>query len=98
MAVMLTMTLWKDLGNIGQYVKVGWYAAPICGTLNGVLNLFVMLLSARMAVSLIFPLISAGGLVVTYLVSRFLYKEKLTKQKFAGFVLGAAAVVFLNIK
>lgn len=97
-AVMLSMALLKDRKNLKQHVKAGWYVAPICGALNGMVNLFVMILSARMAVSLMFPLISAGGLVVTYLVSRFVYKEKLTKLQFAGFVLGAAAVVLLNIK
>ena len=30
-------------------------------------------------------------------VSRFFYKEKLTKIQLAGFVFGLAAVVFLNI-
>jgi drug/metabolite transporter (DMT)-like permease len=96
--VMLSMALFKDRKNLKLHVKAGWYVAPICGALNGMVNLFVMILSARMAVSLMFPLISAGGLVVTYLVSRFVYKEKLTKLQFAGFVLGAAAVVLLNIK
>ena len=58
---------------------------------------FVMIRSGRLAVSLMFLLISAGGLVITYLVSRFIYKEKLTKIQFIGFVLGLSAVVFLNI-
>lgn len=97
-AVMLTMALLKDRKSIKLHAKAGWYIAPACGVMNGMVNLFVMILSARMAVSLMFPLISAGGLVVTYLVSRFGYKEKLTKSQFIGFVLGAAAVVFLNIR
>lgn len=96
-AVMLTVALWKDRKNIKLYAKAGWYIAPACGALNGMVNLFVMILSARMAVSLMFPLISAGGLVVTYIVSRFWYKEVLTKTQFIGFVFGAVAVVFLNI-
>ncbi len=95
---MLTMTLLIERKNLKLYAKAGWYRAPVCGGLNGMVNLFVMILSARMAVSLMFPLISAGGLIVTYLVSRFVYKEKLTKMQFIGFVLGAAAVVFLNIR
>jgi len=97
-ASMLVMALVKERENLKLNIKAGWYLAPLCGGLNGMVNLFVMILSARMAVSLMFPLISAGGLVVTYLVSRFVYKEKLTKLQFAGFLLGAAAVVFLNIK
>jgi len=56
-----------------------------------------MILSGRMPVSLMFSLISAGGLLVTYIVSKFLYKETLTKTQFVGFLFGLLAVVFLNI-
>ena len=64
---------------------------------NGVVNLFVMILSGIMPVSIMFPMVSAGGIIVTYLVSRFYYKEKLTKMQFAGFLTGLASIVFLNI-
>lgn len=95
--VMLLMTLFKERKDIKLFAKSGWHWALICGLLNGIVNLFVMILSGKMPVSLMFPLISAGGLIVTYLVSRFCYKEKLTKMQFIGFVFGLAAVVFLNI-
>ena len=95
--VMLVMSLIKEQKELKVYAKVGWHWALICGLLNGVVNLFVMILSGRMAVSLMFPLISAGGLAVTYIFSRFCYKEKLTKVQFVGFVFGLSAVVFLNI-
>lgn len=94
---MLVMSLLKERNKITIYAKAGWYWATACGLLNGIVNLFVMILSGRMAVSLIFPLISAGGFVGTYIVSRFFYKETLTKIQSAGFVIGLAAVVFLNI-
>jgi drug/metabolite transporter (DMT)-like permease len=94
---MLIVSLIKERKKIKVYAKYGWHWALICGLLNGMVNLFVMILSGRMAVSLMFPLISAGGLVVTYIVSRFCYKEKLTRVRFIGFILGLVAVVFLNI-
>lgn len=96
-AVMLIMTLFTEHKQIKHYAKSGWLWAIICGALNGMVNLFVMILSGRMSVSLMFPLISAGGLIVTYIVSRFFYKEKLTKIQFIGFIFGLTAVVFLNI-
>ncbi len=95
--VMLIMTLFTKQKDIKSFAKSGWHWAIICGVLNGMVNLFVMILSSRMPVSLMFPLISAGGLVVTYIVSRFFYKEKLTKIQSIGFIFGLAAVVFLNI-
>ena len=94
--VMLVMSLWKERKGIRQYAVTGWYWAILCGALNGMVNLFVMILSGRMPVSLMFPGICAGGLVLTYLASKFIYKEALTKTQFVGFLLGSAAIIFLN--
>ena len=95
--VMFTISLFQERRDIKFYVKSGWHWALICGVLNGMVNLFVMILSGRMSVSLMFPLISAGGLIVTYIVSRLFYKEKLTTIQLVGFIFGLAAVVLLNI-
>lgn len=94
---MIVLALITARKEIGTHVKAGWYLAIVCGLMNGTLNLFVMILTNRMPASLMFPLISAGGIVLTYLVSRFLYKETLTKTQFIGFVIGVASIIFLNI-
>lgn len=91
------ISLMKEKESISKYVKEGWCFGAFSGIFNGITNLFVMLLSSRMSASLMFPLISAGGIVVTYIISKFAYKEKLSKRQFIGFVLGVASVIFLNI-
>jgi len=87
----------KERTQFKFFVKSGWHLAIGCGIMNGLVNLFVMILSGRMPVSVMFPLVSAGGIIVTYFVSRLAYKETLSKLQFVGFVLGIASVVFLNI-
>ena len=77
--------------------KNGWYWAVLCGAFNGVVNLFVMLLMGRMPSSIMFPLISAGQIVFTFLVAIIIYKERLSRSQIAGLVFGILAVVFLNI-
>lgn len=79
------------------YVKCGLVLALLCGGANGLVNLFVMILSGLMPVSLMFPLISGGGIVLTYIISRLYYKEKLTKTQLIGFLCGTASVILLNI-
>lgn len=69
----------------------------ICGAANGAVNLFVMMLVGMMSASLVFPLVSAGGIILTALVSIFYYREKLSKMQIAGLVLGVAAVIFMNL-
>lgn len=87
----------KEHKDIKMVAKAGWHLAIACGFMNGIVNLFVMILSGIMPVSLMFPMISAGGIVVTYFVSRFFYKEKLTKTQLVGFVIGIVSIIFLNI-
>lgn len=94
---MLVMALLRNRRDLKLCVTSGWHLALVCGLLNGMVNLFVMILSHRMVASLMFPLISAGGLIITYLVSRFVYKEQLTTRQTVGFVFGLAAIVFLNL-
>ena len=94
--ILSILVIKKERKEIKAVAGVGWTALA-CGIANGIVNLFVMILSNIMPVSLMFPMISAGGIVITYLFSRFFYKEKLTKKQFAGFVIGMVSVVFLNL-
>lgn len=94
---MLVLSLFKERAIIKPTVKSGWYFMAICGIANGAVNLFVIMLSPLMNASLMFPLISAGGIVLTSLVSILLYKERLTLQQYIGMILGIGAIVFLNL-
>lgn len=95
--VLFFLTLFKERQSLKSYIKPGWYLSLACGTSNGVVNLFVMILSGLMPVSIMFPLISAGGIAATYAISKFLYKENLTKQQFIGLIIGIASIICLNI-
>lgn len=94
--ILSVLVLTKERHEIKIYAKAGWHIAIACGIANGVVNLFVMILSNLMPVSVMFPLVSAGGIIITYLISRFFYKEKLTKTQFVGFLIGIASVIFLS--
>ena len=63
--------LLRERKELKENLKAGWYLAVPCGLSNGLVNLFVMILSALMPVSVMFPLISVGGIVTTYLFARF---------------------------
>ena len=100
LAVTVIMTVaacFAERKDIIPCTKRGWYWMVLCGVANGVVNLLVMVLSTRMKASLMFPVISAGGIILTWVVSRFLYKEKLSVGQNVALVLGIAAVVFMNL-
>ena len=67
------------------------------GIINGLINLVVMILTPLLPNVVLFPSISAGGIVTAYFVSRFLYAEKLTRIQNIGFILGVFSIVLLNI-
>ena len=95
--IALTMALIKEHSLIKKQTVVTSALGVLCGGFNGAVNLMVMILSGRMQVSLMFPIISAGGIVVTYVISKVFYKEKLSRLQLVGFILGTVSVVLLNI-
>lgn len=87
----------KERDKLKGNVKYGLLCGLSCGVLNGIVNMLVMVLSGCMAISIMFPTISAGDVVLTYLISTFIFKEKLTVKQFVGFCFGVVSVIFLNL-
>lgn len=95
--VMGLMLLKSERHKVKHCAAKGWWCCVAGGALNGMVNLFVMILAGTMPVSLMYPIISAGGIVVTFFVSRWIYHEKLSRRQLIGFALGILSVVFLNL-
>ena len=71
--------------------------AAICGVFNGLTNFLVLVLNGKLPASVMFPVISAGGIVFIFLYSLFVYREKFKLTQIIGFVLGVGAIVLLNL-
>lgn len=79
------------------FKKTGWLAV-ICGLMNGLTNLLVIYLNPpRLPASVLFPVISGGGIVFTFLYAMIVYREKFKPMQIVGFVLGVASIVLLNL-
>ncbi len=92
------LSLKSEKQEISICLKTSTTYMVINGLANGLVNLFVMVLVSRgMAASIMFPVISGGGIVLTALVSIFVYKEKLTVNQYIGLLFGTASVVLMNI-
>ena len=78
-------------------MKRGGFIMVICGALNGAANLLVMLLVNRMNASVLYPVMSAGGVLLTFFVSLFIYKERLSVKQYISFAFGVGAIVLMNI-
>lgn len=92
---MLLVAMMRERENLMGNIKCGakWYS--LCGLANGAVNLLVMICTLPAAI--LFPTISAGGVVATFLVSFLFYKEKFSKLQYIGVLLGLLSVVILSI-
>lgn len=99
--VNLTLTLInnKKTGMTLPSLKRGWWCAVILGLLNGATNLCYMVLAARnnIPVSLLNCFNSGGSLLLTFLLARFIFKEKLRPLQLVGFFIGVASVILFAI-
>ncbi len=64
---------------------------------NGIVNLLVISLAITMPASVLFPVVSGGGIALTAILAMTLYKERLSIQQILAMIFGIASVVFLNI-
>lgn len=67
------------------------------GAANGIVNYFVMVLTGVLPTAIVFPMISAGGIVVAFVLAITIYKEKLSGMQVAGYIIGTASVILLNL-
>lgn len=95
--LLLIPVIVKERKDFFKNLKRACPYALVYGVSNGMVNFLVILLSTMMAASVMFPLISAGGIVLTVLVSIFIYKEKLSREQIMGVILGVGAIIALNI-
>ena len=96
-AASLALGLSTSRKDTFTHLKHAVIPAGACGILNGAVNLFVMILNGAFNASMMFPLISAGGIIIVYFLSKWLYKEQLTHLQTVGLLVGIASVVLLNL-
>ncbi len=68
------------------------------GVANALVNFLTLTLIGRIPNTVLYPTNSALGMLVTFLLAFFGYKERFTKMQYIGYVLGAASIVLLNLR
>ena len=46
---------------------------------------------------IVYPTISGSAIVITFMISRLFFKERLSKKQNIGFIIGVIAVILLNL-
>ena len=95
--VLMIFASFNEKSDTVSNLKAGFWLFAICGIANGVVNYLVLLLSNRLPASVMFPVISAGGIVLSAIVAITVYKEKLSKYQWVGMILGIFSIISLNM-
>lgn len=94
--VLFIMTLRQNGGKKNAFKECFGYAS-LNGIANGIVNLLIMVLVTLMPGAVLYPSVSAGGIIVTFIVSLAVYKERFTKMQFTGYIIGIISVILLNL-
>ena len=94
----ITIALIRERKDMAECLKRGSHFIAARGVVNASANLLVMLVvGLGVNKSLMFPVQSASGIVINWMISVFCYKEKLDMKQSIAVILGAASIVFLNL-
>ena len=69
----------------------------LAGFSNGAVNFLTLVLAGYENASVLFPTISAGTIIASFICGTVFFKEKVSKSKLAGLILGVIAVILLKI-
>ena len=96
--VIMFFAIIKERKTMAINLKKGLLFYGLCGIANGVVNLLVIFLSnGRLASAILFPFVSAGSMIFTFIISIMFFKEKLSRIQWLGFFGGVLSIVFLNL-
>ncbi|MBE5039388.1 hypothetical protein [Ructibacterium gallinarum] len=67
------------------------------GVANGGVNLMMLVLTGLIPNAILFPSVSAGGVVLGFVTATFIYKERLSHIQLVGYFIGTLSIILLNL-
>ena len=86
-------------GKIGKntYKPIDWANMTITGVFMGAINLINLYLSGKLPSIIFFPIVNGGVIILSGIASLVLFKEKMSKKKLCGLIIGIAATCLIGI-
>lgn len=78
-------------------VKSGMLFGAVAGAFNGASNFLSLVIYNFVPISIVSPVSTGGGLVLSFVVSAVLYKERFTPRQIVSAVIGVIALVLFKI-
>lgn len=95
--VLLLAGIIRDGKNPVYILKNGSLYAIGAGLSNGATNMLSLVVNMLIPISIASPVKTGIKIVLSFILSKLIFKEKFLKRQIVGVILGALALVFLNI-
>lgn len=79
-------------------IKNSFLYGMFAGMFNGINNFLILVTYSYVPISISAPIKTGLGMVITFLVSVIIYKEKFSRRQLIGVATGIVAVVLMNLK
>ena len=93
---LLAVGLIKNRHELGYTIRYGLPYGIGAGLSNGATNTMSLILNTMMAISISAPIRTAVRVILSFIFSSVIFKEKFLPRQVIGVILGGAALVFLN--
>lgn len=94
---LLPLGLAAEKGSVSATVKQGVLFGLLAGLLNGATNFLSLVAYSLVPISVVAPVTSGGGMVLSFLVSLVFYKERFTVRQWLGAGVCIAALVLFQV-
>ena len=95
--VLITASFLTKETNLKATLKIGAPLSLFCGLFNGAVNYLAIYLNQFIPASVMFPVLSAGEIILIVPYSLLVRREKFTAAQWVGFGVGVVSVVLLNL-
>ena len=95
--IMGVILIFRHPVEIKPVLKSGGIYASLTGGLNGMVNLLMLVLAASLPATILYPIVSGGGIALTFIVALIFYREKLSAVQYIGYFAGVASVILLSL-
>lgn len=96
-AILFLLGLIKDGKHLKYTLKNGSLYAISAGLLNGACNLLGLIVNTMIPLSIAASSKAGTKIILSFILSRLIFKEKFLPRQVVGVLLGALALVFLNL-
>ena len=79
-------------------IKNGFLYGMFAGMFNGINNFLILVTYNYVPISISAPVKTGLGMVISFLMSVIIYKEKFSRRQLLAVAIGIVAVVLMNLK